>query len=210
MVRGTRVLTGAEAAQFTTTVQTLRDIAHTHGYAEVILPALWEQDVFVAKAGPAIVGQMYAFPDRAGRPICLIPEATAVVASLWRDTWSKVEPKPHRVYYVTRCYRYDRPQAGRYREFTQFGMEILGPVQPAYTEELCRLFRTMMDALGLARVMVRTEVSRGLGYYVRPGFEGEDPMLGAQKQVMGGGEYPEGVGMAIGVDRVCLSQQRTT
>ena len=57
---------------------------------------------------------MYAFDDKAGRPICLIPEVTGPLQEMWRESWSKLR-KPKRIFYVTRCYRYEKPQLGRYR-----------------------------------------------------------------------------------------------
>jgi histidyl-tRNA synthetase len=69
---------------------------------------------------------MYAFQDKGGRDVCLIPEATTVIQEKYNASWSKSWPKPVRVFYLQRCYRYDRPQRGRYREFTQVGVELLG------------------------------------------------------------------------------------
>lgn len=94
------------------------------GYEEVIVPSIWEQRTFIEKADPEIIGQMWAFDDKGGRPV-LIPEVTGLVQELWRDDWSK-RMKNRRIFYTSRCYRYERPQAGRYREFTQFGIELLG------------------------------------------------------------------------------------
>jgi histidyl-tRNA synthetase len=148
---------------------------------------------------------MWAFNDKGDRPVCLIPEVTGLVQELYRDQWSKIKPKkPMRLFYCNRCYRYERPQAGRYREFTQFGVELLGGSGPVDKEEVTELLRRCLDALPVEYTFVES-VKRGLTYYVEDGFEVEVSSLGAQKQVAGGGRYAEGIGWAIGVDRLRLA-----
>jgi histidyl-tRNA synthetase len=124
------------------------------------------------------------------------------VQRLWNDDWSR-RKGPRMVFYVQRCYRYEKPQAGRYREFTQAGVEILGG-RPGDGEEARASLIACLDALGL-EYSFSPSVKRGLTYYVEDGFEAECKSLGAQKQVAGGGRYKEGVGWAIGVDRVVLA-----
>lgn len=173
------------------------------GYEEVVVPALWEQSTFVAKAGPAIVDQMYAFPDKANRAICLVPEITGLIQAVWRDDWSK-RSKLARVFYVARCYRYERPQQGRYREFTQVGVELLGGTPPDDRAEVEGLLVRVLDELGVSYEL-DTAVKRGLAYYTEPGFEARCDRLGAQKQIAGGGRYVEGIGWAIGLERLLLA-----
>jgi len=173
------------------------------GYEELIVPALWAQQTFIAKGGPEILAQMYAFADKKGRPICLVPEITGVVQEIWRHHWKKVSG-PRRVFYVARCYRYERPQRGRYREFTQVGVELLGGDPATDRAEVERLLRQLLDELGVDYEFDGA-VKRGLGYYTEDGFEVRCAKLGAQQQVAGGGRYPEGVGWALGVDRLLLA-----
>lgn len=172
------------------------------GFEEVILPAIWEQQTFIDKAGPEIVNQMWAFTDKGDRPVCLIPEVTGLVQELWRDKWSKA-CKRKAIFYVSRCYRYERPQAGRYREFTQFGVELLGEDKNG-SEIVQNTLKSALDKFDLEYVF-NSAVKRGLTYYVEDGFEVECSKLGAQKQIAGGGRYAEGVGWAIGVDRLLLA-----
>lgn len=174
------------------------------GYEELIVPAIWSQDTFVAKAGPEIVDQMYSFADKKGRSICLVPEITGLIQELWRDQWSRSTRAPCRVFYVARCYRYERPQAGRYREFTQIGVELLGGRAPDDRREVEDLLVRLLDDLGVAYQLDR-QVRRGLSYYTEDGFEALCPRLGAQKQIAGGGRYAEGIGWAIGLDRLLLA-----
>lgn len=176
------------------------------GYEEVILPSLWEQQTFVDKAGPEIVSQMWAFKDKGERDVCLIPEVTGLVQELWRDKWrAERRGKPYRIFYVNRCYRYERPQAGRYREFTQFGIEYLGGVAPDDWREVFDLMRYAIALFDGVDAKIKPSVKRGLTYYVEDGFEVEVDSLGAQKQIAGGGRYAEGIGWAIGVDRLLLA-----
>lgn len=170
----------------------------------MIVPAIWEQATFVAKAGPEIVRTMYTFEDKGGRACCLVPEITGLLQEEWRARWSKRERKPCRLFYVARCYRYDRPQAGRYREFTQLGVEMFGGKPPRDREEVEALLVRCLDDTGVTYALDRT-VKRGLAYYVEDGFEARCESLGAQKQLAGGGRYAEGIGWAIGLDRLVLA-----
>lgn len=172
-------------------------------YEELIVPALWEQSTFIAKGGPQIVEQMYAFPDKANRAICLVPEITGLIQDVWRDDWSK-RARTLRVFYIARCYRYERPQKGRYREFTQVGVELLGGRAPDDRREVEALLVRCLDGVGAAYEL-DTGVRRGLGYYTEAGFEARCPQLGAQQQIAGGGRYAEGIGWAIGLDRLLLA-----
>lgn len=154
------------------------------------------------KAGPEILGQMYTFKDKGDRDICLVPEGTALIQQMFNENWNKCMKKPVRIFYVQRCYRYERPQAGRYREFTQIGVERLGGGDGR--DEVVSLLK---KCLGLFPVKYNfnDSVKRGLSYYVEDGFEVEVESLGAQKQIAGGGRYKEGIGWAIGLDRLMLT-----
>lgn len=123
---------------------------------------------------------------------------------VWNEGLSKAVRKPYRVFYIQRCYRYERPQTGRYREFTQAGIEILGGKDKGDTEEAISSLRACLDKFGVP-YNFNPAVKRGLTYYVEDGFEAEVESLGAQKQVAGGGRYAEGIGWAIGVDRMMLA-----
>lgn len=145
---------------------------------------------------------MWTFKDKGDRDCCLIPEATGIIQELYRETWAKSLPKPVKVFYASRCYRYDRPQMGRYREFTQFGVECLG--DDGNNGPVIDLLKMCLDSFNLNYDFVPA-VKRGLTYYTGDGFEVECQSLGAQKQVAGGGRYGEGIGWAIGVDRLILA-----
>jgi histidyl-tRNA synthetase len=149
---------------------------------------------------------MWEFKDRSDRDCCLIPEATGIIQDMYNRSWSKEKPKPIRLFYETKVYRYERPQEGRYREFTQFGLELLSEnVTTALRDECIRLLKQCLDPLQYTFVPA---VKRGLGYYTQEGFEVECEQLGAQKQIAGGGQYKEGIGWAIGLERLLLAAKK--
>lgn len=207
MIRGTRHLLGDEAAKFREVTDDLRRFMLLTGYQEFIPSALAEQGIFVLKAGGEIVNQMYAFEDKKGRPICLIPEVTAIAQRLYKEDWSKRLPKPVKIFYLARCYRYERPQEGRYREFWQFGVEEMGG--KSTKGDMVSMLDRILKYVGMKGYYKLNEsVKRGLDYYVEDGFEAEVESLGAQKQIAGGGRYDCGIGWAIGVDRLLLALER--
>lgn len=199
-VRGTRLLYGEEADKRRSVINRLIEIAEEEEFREVVLPSLEKADTYADKAGADVLGQMYTFDDRKGRRLCLRPEGTATCQLLARSTFKGY--KDLKLWYVARCWRYERPQAGRYREFTQFGLEVLNPRKDP-RDDLIQLAERMVSQFTL-EYSVSKKVQRGLAYYVEDGFEIKCPKLGAQEQVMGGGRYAEGIGFAVGVDRLML------
>lgn len=143
---------------------------------------------------------MYTFPDKKNRNLCLRPEGTAtcqlIADTIWRTR------KDIQICYQTTCWRYERPQAGRYREFTQFGVEWLNP-RSSKRDLLVTLAEEMVKKF-TDKYEINISVKRGLAYYIEEGFEISCSQLGAQKQVCGGGSYKQGCGFAFGVDRLML------
>jgi histidyl-tRNA synthetase len=168
------------------------------------VPALWSQDTFVEKAGGSeIIGQMWAFPDKKGRPCCLIPEATALFQERCQELLEG--HRERMLFYVARCYRYERPQAGRYREFVQLGFEYLCPDPERALVRSRELAAGFLDSLGL-RYALDLAAKRGLSYYLNgQGFEIRCNELGAQQQITGGGAYREGAGFGLGAERLLLA-----
>lgn len=208
-LRGTRILTGEDAFVYSSIIEKLKQYLRSNGFMEVILPNISELSVFTDKAGPEISEQIYGFKDKGGRDICLNPEITALIQKIYRESWSKNLKKPVKIFYAQKCYRYERPQAGRYREFTQFGLEILGDYD--YNRECKALLKECLDLISGSFPFVysvQDSVKRGLHYYTEDGFEATVDLLGAQKQIAGGGRYAEGCGWAIGIDRLFLAFKR--
>ena len=200
--RGVRIIAGDQARSRRQLLNQLIEIAEAAGFAEITLPSIEPSKVYIDKAGGEILNQMYVFADKKGRSLCLRPEATATV-QLIADQYFKGK-KDVRLWYFERCWRYERPQEGRYREFFQFGLEVINPSTPGVRDELLALAARMVS-LKTEDFEVNAGVKRGLDYYTEEGFEIAVPSLGAQKQVVGGGTYRQGIGFAIGFDRLMLA-----
>jgi len=197
-----RIISGEQAKKRRRVLNDMISLVEDAGFDEIILPCVEPSEVYTDKAGPEVLGQMYVFPDKKGRELCLRPEGTATIQLIADKTWKG--RKDVMVWYFERCWRYERPQAGRYREFFQFGVEWINPRDPEKAKErLITLSLSMME-LVTSNYELSENVKRGLEYYVEDGFEISVPSLGAQKQVVGGGAYKQGIGFAVGFDRLML------
>ena len=199
--RGTRIIFGEQVMKRLQLQGELIEIAEGWGYNGIQLPSIEPARIYEDKAGKEILGQMYTFPDKKGRELCLRPEVTATIQELAKEKWRHLPNL--RLWYFEKCWRYEKPQRGRYREFWQFGCEVINPTDPNIKEELLEI-ATEMVARMTDDYVVTDNVKRGLDYYVEDGFEISCPQLGAQKQVCGGGRYEHGIGFAIGFDRLML------
>src|SRR2546427_8186844 len=106
-------------------------LAESFGFREVSTPTFESLELFTAKSGPAIVRELYAFKDQGGRDLALRPEFTASILRFYvSDLRSR--PKPLKLYSTGNVFRYEEPQKGRYREFSQVNAEIIGgaPLPP--------------------------------------------------------------------------------
>jgi histidyl-tRNA synthetase len=152
--RGTRDFLPEEMTRRRRVEEAMRRTAVSFGYGEVRTPIFESTDLFVAKSGEAIVGEMYVFEDKGGRSISLRPELTAAVMRLYAASLTRA-PKPVRVFYSGPCFRYERPQKGRYREFYQFGAELIGCPNPEGDAEIIALAVRAVGAAGLRGTEVR-------------------------------------------------------
>jgi histidyl-tRNA synthetase len=149
---------------------------------------------------PQVLQQMYTFEDKKRRMLCLRPVATATVQIIADKHFREFKNK--KLWYFERCWRYERPQKGRYREFFQFGLEVINPTEDQ-KDFLIEIAEEMVSLKTLNFETTRS-VKRGLSYYLENGFEISVPTLGAQQQVVGGGGSQQGIGFAIGFDRLML------
>ncbi len=152
--RGTRDFLPDEMEEHRDIEEAMRSTALGFGYGEVRTPTFEHTDLFVAKSGPAIVDEMYVFEDKGGRSMSLRPELTAAVMRLYADRLTH-SPKPIRVFYQGPCFRYERPQKGRYREFFQFGAELIGCPHPEGDAEIIALAVRAIQAAGVQDPVVR-------------------------------------------------------
>ncbi|MEA1944080.1 MAG: histidine--tRNA ligase, partial [Euryarchaeota archaeon] len=146
--RGTRDFTPAETEKRRYIENRMRLIAENWGYEEVKTPTFEHTELFTIKSGEAIVDELYAFKDKGGRDIALRPELTAPVLRMYVNEMS-VSPKPIRLYYFENCFRYERPQKGRFREFWQFGIELIGSDRAEAEAETIALAAALISDIGI-------------------------------------------------------------
>ncbi len=134
---------------------TLLGIAETFGFREIRTPVFEATELFVRGVGDTsdvVQKEMYTFDDKGGRSITLRPEGTAGAARAFLEHGLFNEALPQKMSYITNCYRYEKPQAGRYREFTQFGVEVFGTASPAADAELISLAAECFASLGADKI----------------------------------------------------------
>ena len=128
---------------------TLRYIFENYGYREIKTPLFEELKLFTTKSGEEIVDQLYNFKDKSDRELTLRPEITAPVARLYLNELEKTAVKPIKLYYYGSCFRYERPQKGRFRQFWQFGCELIGAKSPQGEAEVIAMCSDSIEALGI-------------------------------------------------------------
>lgn len=123
------------------------------GYGEIQTPAFEALELFTAKSGASIIDELYNFVDKGGRELALRPELTAPVIRCYIERL-QMAPKPLKLFYFGNCFRYDRPQKGRYREFWQAGCELLGTDTPEAHAELIALAFTILKKVGVQDIVL--------------------------------------------------------
>ncbi|MCQ8893677.1 MAG: histidine--tRNA ligase [Methanolinea sp.] len=146
--RGTRDFLPDEMEQRREVENTLRKIARTWGYREVCTPHFEELELFTLRSGQGIIEEMYVFEDKGGRKLALRPEVTAPVLRMYVNV-GKTLQKPVRWFYFADCFRYERPQKGRFRQFWQFGVELIGADSPLAEAEVIMLAHRLLSATGI-------------------------------------------------------------
>ena len=131
---------------------TALDIASKFGYKEIRTPVFEHTELFQRGVGDTtdvVQKEMYTFDDKGGRSITLRPEGTAGAVRSFLENGLCNEALPQKVCYLTSCYRYEKPQAGRLREFHQFGVECFGSASPLADTEIISLAKSLFDSLGV-------------------------------------------------------------
>ncbi len=146
--RGTRDFLFEEMKERKEIENTLRGVFESYGYGEIKTPLFEDLSLFTMKSGEGITGQIYHFQDKGGRDLALRPELTAPVARLYLNELQKT-PKPLKMYYFGSCFRYERPQKGRWRQFWQMGCELIGGKSPESEAEIIAMAAHSLEELGL-------------------------------------------------------------
>ena len=153
--RGTQDVLPTESDKWQYVERTALAIARDYGYREMRTPVFEHTELFLRGVGETtdvVQKEMYTFTDKGGRSITLRPEGTAGAARCLLEHGLQNGPLPQKVAYLTSCYRYEKPQAGRLREFHQFGAECFGAAEPQADAELIALARTVLQTLGVTGV----------------------------------------------------------
>lgn len=151
-LRGTQDILPADAYKWNYMEGVIRDLCRKYGYGEIRTPIFEATELFQRGIGDTtdvVTKEMYTFTDRGGRSCTLRPENTASAVRAYLEHKLYGDQQVHKLFYIGSMFRYDRPQAGRYREFHQFGVEVLGADSPAADAEAISLAYTLFQKLGL-------------------------------------------------------------
>jgi len=132
-----------------------RDLCRRYNYREIRTPIFEQTELFergVGETTDIVEKEMYTFKDKGDRSMTLRPEGTAGVVRAYVQNKLYGEPDITKLYYIGPMFRYERPQAGRYRQFHQFGVEVFGTADPAVDAEVIALGYTFYKELGLQGV----------------------------------------------------------
>lgn len=146
--RGTRDFLSDEMKRRKHVENTFRRVFENYGYGEIKTPIFENLNLFTEKSGEAIKEEIYYFKDKGGRDLALRPELTAPVSRLYLNELQR-SPKPIKMYYFGSCFRYERPQAGRFRQFWQFGCELIGGKSPEAEAEVIAMAAHCLEEIGL-------------------------------------------------------------
>ena len=199
--KGTRIILGNRKSDY---LEDCRQFLIEDGYDQITFPTINFADTFKDKVGEENNNMMFEVKDRSDRELCLPPEYTALVQQLTNTEFRN--KKDVKLFYIQECFRGEKPQRGRYRQFTQLGVEVINPTEKTTIESLAILANELIrlfNKAGSGEFETDFDVSRGLDYYDDgKGFEITCPQLGTSKQICGGGKYEGGIGFAIGIDRL--------
>ncbi len=154
-VRGTCDVLPDESHKWQYVERKMLDTAALFGFKEVRVPVFENTEVFVRGVGDTtdvVQKEMYTFLDKGGRSITLRPEFTAGVVRSMIEHGQTAGALPVKACYIGGCYRYEKPQAGRLREFHQFGVECLGAASPSADAEIISLAGSVLDNLGIKKL----------------------------------------------------------
>jgi histidyl-tRNA synthetase len=150
--RGTRDILPDSSGYWQYVESIIREVCQNFAYQEIRTPIFEHTELFLRGIGETtdiVEKEMYTFTDRGKRNITLRPENTAAVVRSYLENKLYAGPQPTKLYYIGPMFRYDRPQAGRYRQFHQFGVEAIGAQGPAIDAEIISLAVELLNRLGL-------------------------------------------------------------
>ncbi|WP_455104085.1 histidine--tRNA ligase [Peptostreptococcus sp.] len=155
--RGTKDIVPAEAYKWNYLEGKFRDLCKLYGYEEIRTPIFEHTELFKRGVGDTtdiVQKEMYTFKDRGDRDLTLKPEGTAGVIRAFIENKMYAETQPTKLFYITPCFRYERPQSGRQRQFHQFGVEAIGSDTPSLDAEVISLAMQFLGEAGLKDLTV--------------------------------------------------------
>ena len=156
-LKGTYDILPEESYEWQYIEEKVRQSCEKFGYREIRIPVFERTELFQRGVGGTtdiVQKEMYTFTDSGKRSLSLRPEGTAGVVRSALEHSLLAGPLPLKVYYLITCYRNEKPQAGRFREFRQFGVEVLGSSEPVTDAEIISLAVNFLDDLGLKNLSV--------------------------------------------------------
>lgn len=154
-VKGTNDILPSESYKYQFVEGKMLEVASLYGFREIRVPVFEHTEVFQRSVGDTtdvVQKEMYTFEDKGGRSITLRPELTAGVVRSSIEKGLVNGALPVKVCYIGGCYRYEKPQAGRLREFHQFGVECFGAATPAADAEVIALARQVLSEVGIEKI----------------------------------------------------------
>lgn len=154
-IKGTKDVLPSESYKLQYIEQAALDTAKTFGFHEIRTPVFEYTELFdrsVGETSDVVQKEMYTFNDKGDRSVTLRPEGTAGAVRAFLEHGLFNEPLPQKVSYITSCYRYEKPQAGRYREFHQFGIECFGAASPIADAEIIALANNFFGYIGIEKL----------------------------------------------------------
>lgn len=156
--RGTQDILPGEQKYWLWVENTFREMMLAAGFERILIPTFESTELFVRGIGELtdiVSKEMYTFRDKSGNSLTLRPEGTAGVVRAYIENGMYKEPQPVKLFYLGPMFRYDRPQAGRYREFYQAGIELLGDIDPIVDAQMIALALKFYQRLGLKDLVVK-------------------------------------------------------
>ncbi len=179
--RGTHDILPSETYRWHRVEEQIKKICKEFGYKEIRTPMFESTELFERGVGDTtdvVQKEMYTFLDKGGRSITLKPEGTSPIVRSFVENSVYANPQPTKLYYMYPCFRYEKPQAGRLREFHQFGIEVFGSPTASIDAEVISLAMSLLDRLGVTGIelninsigcpVCRKEYNEKLKDYFRP------------------------------------------
>ena len=182
--KGTKDVLPSQSYKWQFVENAAREVAACFNMKEIRTPVFEHTELFQRGVGDTtdiVNKEMYTFLDKGSRSITLKPEGTAGAVRLFIENGLANSPLPLKAFYITPCYRYERPQAGRLREFHQFGIEVFGAKSPATDAEVILAASSFLKKLGITQTQLqlnsigcktcRAEYNAALKEYLRPNLD---------------------------------------